>query len=45
MAFTDHPRFRSLIAKSEWPIRRLGIGVYQVAENGGVERLLDRALG
>jgi hypothetical protein len=41
VAFPDHPRFRSLIAQSEWALRRLQIGVYLVGEGGAVERLLD----
>lgn len=43
IAFPDYPRFRSLIARSEWALRRLGIGVYVVREGGEVERLLDHA--
>jgi hypothetical protein len=40
VAFPDYPRFRGLIAKSEWALRRLGIGVYLVREGGAVELLL-----
>jgi hypothetical protein len=36
----DMPRFRSLIAGTEAPLRRLGIGVYLVREGGAVETLL-----
>lgn len=43
IAFPDYPRFRSLIAKSEWALRRLGIGVYLIREEGVVERILDHA--
>lgn len=41
IAFPDHPRFRGLLAKSEWALRRLTIGVYLVREDGAVEQLLD----
>jgi Holliday junction resolvase-like predicted endonuclease len=41
VAFPDHPRFRGLLARSEWALRRLTIGVYLVHEDGAVERLLD----
>ena len=41
IAFPDYPRFRSLIADSDWALRRLGIGVYLVREGGDVDRLLD----
>lgn len=40
VAFPDYPRFRGLIAKSEWALRRLGIGVYLVRDGGAVELLL-----
>ena len=39
----DWPRFRSLIADTERPLRRLGIAVYLVAEDGTVEVRLPLA--
>jgi hypothetical protein len=42
IAFPDYPRFRALIAQSEWALRRLRIGVYLVGEGGTVEQLLDQ---
>jgi hypothetical protein len=45
IAFPDYPRFRSLIADSDWALRRLGIGVYLVSEGEAVERLLDHQHG
>jgi hypothetical protein len=41
IAFPDYPRFRSLIAQSEWALKRLRIGVYLVGEGGTVQQLLD----
>lgn len=41
IAFPDYPRFRSLVANSEWALRRLGIGVYLVREGGEVVTVLD----
>jgi hypothetical protein len=43
IAFPDHPRFRGLLAKSEWALRRLKIGVYLVREDGVVEKHLEHA--
>ena len=40
LAFPDMPRFRDLIARSEWALRCLGIHVFLVAEGGEVEDLL-----
>jgi hypothetical protein len=40
IAFPDHPRFRGLIAKSEWALRRLRVGVYLVQEGGEIEQVL-----
>ena len=40
IALPDHPRFRGLIEKSEWALRRLRIGVYLVREGGNVECVL-----
>lgn len=37
IAFPDMPRFRDLIARSEWALRRLGIRVFLVGEAGDVE--------
>jgi hypothetical protein len=44
IAFPDFPRFRSLVVKAEWALRRLGIGVYFVRETGDVERALPHEL-
>jgi hypothetical protein len=41
IAFPDYPRFRGLIERSEWALRRLRIGVYLIREGGEVERLID----
>lgn len=43
IAFPDHPRFRSLIERSEWALRRLRVGVYLVKDDGVVELLLDHS--
>jgi hypothetical protein len=43
IAFPDHPRFRFLIAKSEWALRRLNVGVYLIRQGGEVEQVLDHA--
>jgi hypothetical protein len=40
LAFPDMPRFRDLIARTEWALRRLGIRVLLVDESGRVEELL-----
>lgn len=40
LAFPDMPRFRDLIARSEWALRRLGIRVFLVGEAGDVEEPL-----
>lgn len=45
LAFPDMPRFRGLLDRSAWALRRLGTGVYLVREGGGVERLLDHSAG
>jgi hypothetical protein len=42
IAFPDHPRFRGLLSKSDWALRRRGIGVYLVREDGEVEKPLDQ---
>ncbi|MBA3366252.1 MAG: hypothetical protein H0U03_10790 [Actinobacteria bacterium] len=39
IAFPDMPRFRDLIARSEWALRRLGVRVFLVNEGGDVEEL------
>lgn len=39
IAFPDMPRFRDLIARSEWALRRLGVRVILVNEGGDVEEL------
>jgi len=39
LAFPDMPRFRDLIARSEWALRRLGVRVFLVSEGGDVEEL------
>ncbi len=44
LAFPDMPRFRSLIERSEWALRRLGTGIYLVREDGSVERVLDHVV-
>jgi hypothetical protein len=40
LAFPDMPRFRDLIARTEWALRRLGIRVLLADESGRVEELL-----
>jgi hypothetical protein len=40
VAFPDMPRFRDLIKRSEWALRRLGVRVFVVGEGGEVEELL-----
>jgi hypothetical protein len=37
LAFPDFPRYRRLIARSDWALRRLGIRVFFVDENDNVE--------
>lgn len=39
LAFPAMPRFRELIARSEWALRRLGIRVFLADESGHVEEL------
>ena len=39
VAFPDMPRFRELIARSDWALERLGIRVFLAAESGHVEEL------
>lgn len=39
IAFPDMPRFRDLIRRSEWALRRLGVRVFLVGEGGAVEEL------
>jgi Holliday junction resolvase-like predicted endonuclease len=43
LAFPDFPRYRALLSETEDSLRRLGIGVYLVAESGEVERLLPHS--
>jgi hypothetical protein len=40
----DWPRVRSLLVDVEQPLRRLGVGVYLVGEDGSVEARLPLAL-
>jgi hypothetical protein len=40
IAFPDMPRFRDLITRSEWALRRLGVRVFLVGEGDEVEELL-----
>jgi hypothetical protein len=40
IAFPDMPRFRDLITRSEWALRRLGVCVFLVGEGSEVEELL-----
>lgn len=40
LAFPDMPRFRDLIVRTEWALRRLGIRVLLADESGRVEELL-----
>jgi len=39
VAFPDMPRFRELIGRSDWALRRLSIRVFLVGEGGQVEEL------
>ena len=39
VAFPNMPRFRELIARSDWALRRLGVRVFLVSEGGEVEEL------
>jgi hypothetical protein len=39
LAFPDMPRFRELIGRSEWALRRLGFRVFLADESGHVEEL------
>ncbi|HZQ64529.1 MAG TPA: hypothetical protein VFA66_04815 [Gaiellaceae bacterium] len=43
MAFPDFPRFRGLVERSEWSLRRLGVGVYFVREDGTVDMPIPHA--
>jgi hypothetical protein len=38
LTFPEMPRYRALLAETEWAIRRLGIVVFFVREDGTVER-------
>jgi hypothetical protein len=40
IAFPDMPRFRDLITRSEWALRRLGVRVFLVGEGDEVGELL-----
>ena len=41
LAFPDTARYRKLSERSRWMLDRLGVGLYLVAQNGVVHRLLE----